>query len=99
MRKTSKIMLIIFMCLTAAAIAFGVDFIVRDKYGAYVFDCINACGPVKIKKSGKCKYMVRSKYFRGIVESCSAENAARQACGEEPFKTPVRDDLISTSCL
>ena len=33
MRKTSKTMLIIFMCLTLAAIAFGLDFIVRDEHG------------------------------------------------------------------
>jgi len=87
------------MCFALTAITFGVDFIVRDKYGAFVYDCINACGPVKIKKAGKCKFMVHSKYYRGTVESCTTVEAARKACGEQKFDKPVREDLLSTSCL
>ncbi len=99
MGRTSKTILIVTLCLTLTAIAFGVDFIVRDKNGAFIFDCINSCGPVKVKKAGKCKYMVHSKYFRGLVDSCLAEKAARKACGEQKFDKPVREDLLSTSCL
>ena len=99
MGRTSKTMLIVFLCLTLTAIAFGIDFIVRDKNGAFIYDCINTCGPVKVKKTGKCKYMVHSKYYRGLVDACKAETAARKGCGEQEFDRPVRKDLISTSCL
>ena len=99
MGRTHKIALIVISFITLATTALSVDFIVRDESGAYNYNCINTCGPVKVKKAGKCKYLVHSKYFRGLLDACTAEEAARKACGEEDFDTPVRKDLLSTSCL
>jgi len=76
----------------------AVDFIMKDQDGVFQFNCINACGPVRVRATGKCEFMVQSAYYRGKVKACSAEIAALQACGELPFERPVREDLLDPAC-
>jgi hypothetical protein len=76
----------------------AVDFILRDQSGIYHFDCINACGPVRVRKSGRCEFFVQSPYYNGKVNACEAETAAMKACGELPFDQPRPKELLNPAC-
>ena len=89
------------ICLTflnTAPVA-AVDFILKDKRGVSHFRCVNACGPVRVRKSGNCEFFVQSIYFNGKVKACEAEIAALKACGELKFDQPINKDLLNPACL
>lgn len=77
----------------------AVDFVMRESTGVFHFECVNACGPVRARKSGKCEFFVQSLYFTGKVKACEVEIAALKACGERKFDVPVREDLLNPACL
>ena len=77
----------------------AVDYILKDQRGVTHFRCINSCGPVRVRKSGKCEFLVQSLYFNGKVTACNAEVAALKACGELKFERPINKDLLNPACL
>lgn len=77
----------------------AVDFIVKDDRGVYRYDCVNACGPARVRKSGKCEFFVQSVYFSGKVKACEVEKAALKACGEIKFDQPIKKELLNPACL
>lgn len=96
---TLSFLAFIIACLIGAEL-FAIDLIYRDEKGVSHYNCINACGPVKVRKSGKCEYLVQSIYFSGKVKACYPEWAGLQACGEielEPVK-PLREGLVNSAC-
>jgi len=87
------------LLILAVAQAKAVDFVLRDSSGVYHFRCVNSCGPVKVRKSGKCEFFVQSLYYHGKVKACQAEVAARKACGELEFDAPKEKELLNPACL
>ena len=77
----------------------AVDFVLRQSNGVFHFECVNSCGPVRARKSGKCEFFVQSIYYNGTVKACEVEIAARKACGELDFDEPKRKDLLNPACL
>ena len=77
----------------------AVDYILKNKKGVSHFRCVNSCGPVRVRKSGKCEFLVQSIYFSGIVTACNAEIAALKACGELEFERPINKKLLNPACL
>ncbi|MBU2645477.1 hypothetical protein KKI24_12290 [bacterium] len=76
----------------------AVDFILRNSNGVYIYNCVNSCGPVQVRKSGKCEFFVQSVYYNGIVKACEAEIAALKACGELKFDQPIKKELLNPAC-
>jgi len=100
MRKIILSGSLLFLCLMIMAdTAYSIDFIFKDVRGIYHFDCINSCGPTRIRKSGPCEYFVQSIYYKGKVTACTIEIAARKACGELAFERTIRKDLLNPACL
>jgi hypothetical protein len=89
------ICLMVFNTPTAKAI----DYILKDQRGVTHFNCINSCGPARVRKSGKCEFLVQSTYFSGKVTACDAETAGLKACGERKFDRPIKKDLLNSACL
>lgn len=77
----------------------AVDYIMREANGVFHFNCVNACGPIRVRKSGKCEFFVQSIYYHGIVKACKVEIAARKACGELKFDVPKNRSLLNPACL
>ncbi len=77
----------------------AVDFIMRKANGVFHFNCVNSCGPIRVRKSGKCKYFVQSLYYHGNVKACEVEIAASKACGELKFDEPKKKELLNPACL
>ncbi len=77
----------------------AVDYILRDNKGVTHFRCVNSCGPVRVRKTGKCEFLVQSLYFNGKVTACNAEIAALKACGELKFERPINKELLNPACL
>ncbi|MCP4754138.1 MAG: hypothetical protein GY866_24900 [Proteobacteria bacterium] len=99
MNKNIIALAVFVISLMVASSAYSVDFIYRNEKGVFHFDCVNACGPVKVRKSDKCEFFVQSIYYSGKVQACSAEIAARKSCGELKFDRPVRKELLNPACL
>ncbi len=77
----------------------GVDYILRTNKGVTHFRCVNSCGPVRVRKTGKCEFLVQSLYFNGKVTACNADVAALKACGEIEFERPINKELLNPACL
>ncbi|MBT3226155.1 MAG: hypothetical protein HN580_13100 [Deltaproteobacteria bacterium] len=95
------IILLGLICLTFVNIPSirAVDLIIKDTRGVYRFNCVNSCGPVRVRKCGKCEFLVQSTYFNGKVKACRAELAALKACGERKFDQPINKNLLNPACL
>ncbi len=90
---------LILLTVTSAATVEAVDFILKDEKGVSRFNCVNSCGPVQVRKSGKCEFLVQSLYFSGKVKACEVEIAALKACGELKFDQPINKSLLNPACL
>lgn len=89
---------LICLVLLAAPQVNAVDFVLRESNGVFHYTCVNSCGPVRVRKSGKCEYFVQSIYYHGTVKACEPEIAARKACGELDFDEPKRKELLNPAC-
>lgn len=100
MRKIllSVLIFVLYFMVTITT-SYSIDFIYKDVRGIYHFECINSCGPARIRKSGPCEYFVQSIYYKGKVTACTIEIAARKACGEMKLDRPIRKDLLNPACL
>jgi hypothetical protein len=99
MKAGALLLFVATVALGVAPQAEAVDFVMRESTGVFHFECVNACGPVRARKSGKCEYFVQSLYFTGKVKACEVEIAALKACGEKKFDEPKREDLLNPACL
>lgn len=97
-RRGLATLIVLFSMQIIVPDADAVDFVIREKTGVFHFNCVNSCGPARVRKSGKCEYFVQSIYYNGTVKACEPEIAARKACGELEFDEPKRKDLLNPAC-
>jgi len=92
------LLFVIYFMLTLDS-GYSIDFIFRDVRGIFHYECINSCGPARIRRTGQCEYFVQSLYYKGKVTACTKQIAAKKACGETKIDRPIRKDLLNPACL